>query len=176
MGLEKFIQRNKIYIVIFIAILLIFFAYRLLNRKHGNDLQLSYYKSESKVYSQELKNSVDDTKAYNDIISMPLHSITNANIGIIYCNANIIETDKPNVVDVIQIVTYIFNGTDTKFPKGSITVRIYFQNDKSEIFPPDNTYVAHIISGSDAYVNATGTIKIDVKGDQRNAHIHFTHI
>lgn len=176
MNLSKFIHTYKVYILCIILVGVVMFSYKLFSRKHSNYLQFSYSKKESKVYSQELRNSVDDSKAYNDIISMPLHSRTNANIGVLYCNANIIETGKPNVVDVIQTVTYILNGTDPTFPKGSITLRIYFENDKSEIFPPDNTYVAHIISGSDAYVNATGTIKIAVKGDQRNAMIHFTHI
>ena len=176
MNLAKFLASNKTYIVIIIAVLVIFFGYRLLNRKHGNDLRFVYNKNESKVYSQPLQNSIDDTKAYNDIISIPLHSATNKNVGILYSNANVVETDTKNIVDVMQTLTYVFNGKDPNFPKGSIVLRIYFQNDKSDIFPPDDTYTAHIISGSGAYVDAAGLVKIDVRGEHRNVVIHFTHI
>ena len=152
-------------------------AKRSVKRKHKNTLsnamQFNYNKSESKVFTHELGNKIDNTKVLLQVITMPLHS-NQKNIGMLYSDATVIE--QPDKHDVLQTLTYAFNGSDPKFPKGTLTLRIFFENTNKSIFPPDGVYTAHIISGSDAYLNATGTVAINVKNDERNATMHFTHI
>lgn len=147
------------------------------DRKHkntlSNNMQFNYNKSESKVFAHELGNKIDNTKVQFQFSTMPMHS-NQKNIGMLYSDARIIEQEDK--YDVLQTLTYAFNGSDPKFPKGTLTLRIFFENANKSIFPPDNAYTAHIISGSDAYLNATGTVAINVKNDERNATIHFTHI
>ena len=91
-----------------------------------------------------------------------------------YSDATVIE--QPDKHDVLQTLTYAFNGSDPKFPKGTLTLRLFFENTNKSIFAPDGVYTACIISGSDTYLNATGTVAINIKNDERNATIHFTHI
>lgn len=161
------------YILVFISSIFIY------NKKLlTNNIKFNYNKKEATIFKHELQNinkNDSDINAYSQVTIIPLYC-NNKLIGNVYSDAKIFENNSSNISVVVQTLIYIFNGNHNNFPKGSLVVRIFFENNKKNIFPPNDVYIAHIISGSDAYINATGTVTIDVNDDERNAIINFTHI
>lgn len=92
-------------------------------------------------------------------------------IGTFYSSADLIANGQTN--EILQYITYVFNGTVPEFPKGSLVVAINLENPVHDIFPSDRVYRGHILSGSGAYAGAEGVMDVHVVGDARTATMRF---
>lgn len=92
-------------------------------------------------------------------------------VGTFYSSANLIASDQAN--EILQYITYVFDGSDPQFPKGSLVVAINLENRVHDIFPPDRVYRGKILSGAGAYAGAEGVMDVHVTGDARAATMRF---
>lgn len=90
-------------------------------------------------------------------------------VGRFYSSAEIFAIDSEKQNDVMQTVTFTFDGHEVDFPKGSVTVMIDFKNDIHHIFPDNNVYRGNFFNGLLAYSGMRGVVDVTVTDDQREA-------
>lgn len=141
--------------------------------------QVYYDNTEAEVFRTEVPKTGagkgELTKSTYQATMMPFYKDEARThlLGRLYSSAEIYAIDSIRQNEVIQCTTYVFEGTDPDFPKGTITMQIENKNDIHDIFPPSSTYRGYILAGSNAYAGMRGTVDVNIREAQRRA--VFTH-
>lgn len=142
-------------------------------------MNVYYTKNEAEVFRQKLprQNGVNQylTMSSYQTTMMPFYKdeARTQLIGKLYSSGEIYEDQIDKQNEVIQYTTYVFNGSDPAFPAGTVVMSLSNKNNIHDIFPPDNVYRGHILTGSGAYEGIKGTVDVNITGDKRMA--VFTH-
>lgn len=144
---------------------------------HHPSLTFYYTNEQAEMFRESLEKKAKNpangelTNASHQTTMMPLYRDTahTQRIGRFFSTAEMLANRTDKIHHIFQYITYVFDGTDPAFPKGTVVMAISMANQVHNIFPPDHIYRGHILTGSGAFAGATGVVDVQVVGSERKA-------
>lgn len=135
-------------------------------------LSFYYSKNEAEVFREnvEMTNTAKNVgRVTYQTTMIPLYKdkARTQRIGKFYSSAEIFGNQTDELHQVLQYVTYAFDGSDRDFPYGTLVMSIAMMNDVHDIFPPDQVYEGSVITGTGSFTGASGVVEVDVRGPDR---------